>query len=290
MRTQLIILIVLSVQSLFAQQFNRYHSFANQACKAMEDGMLEPAYILLTQAFSYDIKPKAADYLNMAKCYSQMNEPDSTEKYIRLAIARNPKIKGVVRTHNLWFEPVLGTKKWSEIKESMKVGFELTEDAERVNRELTVIDSINRQSYWRYRKIIEEDPLKSIDTVLRDVYWDSVRQMMLTTAPQLDSILLSLSVDLLTHPAVEEAFLLLHSSYPDTYWRPRREMYESLFEKGFMTPDVLSYLYQEEYFGKDNSFNYLGYSPNHFEYYDRYGVAFDYYTRSFRISNHWNYD
>lgn len=284
----ILLLFLFTVQNSHSQNHIRYHSLCNQACKALEDGMIDHAYTLLTEALTVNIKPKAADYLNMAKCYSQMNEPDLTEKYIRLAIERNPKIRRTVRIHNLWFEPVVGADKWKQILEKTREDYTISEDAQRVSDELHRIDSLNSQFYRRYQQ--QADPYKPMDTLVYNQYWDSVHQMAMINAPTLDSILLSLTDEVLTHPAVEESFLILSSILQQEYWEPRKEMYLKLIDKGFVTPDIIAHLFIEEYFGKDNTFNYLRFSPKNTDFYDKYGVVFDHYMYTFRILNIWKYD
>ena len=79
-----LIAIVFNIQ-LFAQQSVPFHSLCNQACKAIENGSVDQAFVSLSEAFRMkQFKPRAADYLNMAKCYSEQNKPDSIEKYIYL--------------------------------------------------------------------------------------------------------------------------------------------------------------------------------------------------------------
>lgn len=267
-------------QHLFSQNnvIVKYHSLANQACKSLEDGFVEQAYIFLTEAFSLSGYPIAADLLNMAKCHSQMNEPDSTERYINLALDRNPKIGRVVRMHNLWFEPVLGTEKWEEIvQKTYEIPLIPLEVQEQVLK-LRKVDSMNRVPQNRPNEFNNKE------------YWNSVKERAMINAPLLDSILLIASDSQLIHPAFEESFLNIIFFYDVDYWISRKEMYMKLIEKGFLTPDILASVFIEEHFGKKNDFNFLSYSPGHIDYYDKYGVSFDYYMSAFRLFNDWRYD
>jgi hypothetical protein len=261
-------------QHLFSQNFIRYHSLANQACKALEDGFSDQAYIFLTEAFSLSKYPIAADLLNMAKCYSQMNEPDSTERYIYLALDRNFKIGRTVRIHSLWFEPVLGTEKWKAVVQK--------------TYELPLVESEMQEQILKLKKI--DSVNRFPPNLVNKEYWNSVKERAIMKAPLLDSILLTVSDSQLIHPAFEEAFLNIIFFYDIDYWISRKEMYMKLIEKGFLTPDILSSVFIEEYFGKNNDFNYLSYSPRYSDYYDRYGVSFDHYMWSFRTFNNWKYD
>lgn len=274
-------------QCVFSQNTLRYHSLSNQACKALEDGFTDHAYVFLIEAFSVSQNPIAADLLNMAKCYSQMNESDSTEKYIHLAFNRNPKIGRVIRIHNLWFEPVLGADKWKEIvQKTYEISSVPVEVQEQISM-LKKIDSMNRNPQDSFHELAESKIYS--DSVLK-IYWDNVKHTAAMNAPLLDSILLNISDAHLIHPEFEEAFLNMIFFYDADYWKPRKEMYLTLIEKGFLTPDILSPVFIEEYFGQNNHFNFLTYSPNHIAYYDKYGVSFDHYMHSLRIFNNWKYD
>lgn len=278
--------VVINVSS--AQQSARFHSLCNQACEALEYGMVDHAYVLLTEAFAIPIPPKAADYLNMAKCYSQQNEVDSTEKYIYLAMERNPKIRGIVRIHSLWFEPVVGTMKWAEILEKTRGPVGLSAEAQRVVDELHTIDSLN---IWFYRKFrAEADSGKSVDTVALHASWDSSFHEALKNAPKLDSILLSLPDSLLIHPAVEEIFLILDNLLRTDYWKPRQQMYEELIKRGFVTPDILAPVYIKEKFGDKPMYEVFNKSSEHATFFDEYGLIANLYTHSYRVLNLWSYD
>lgn len=271
-----------------AQQTARFHSLCNQACEALENGMVDHAYVLLTEAFAIPIPPKAADYLNMAKCYSQQNEAELTEKYIYLALERNPKIRSIVRNHNLWFEPVVGTNKWAEILKKTRDPFRLSTEAQRVVDELHTIDSLNISSYRQFRA--KEDPNQPVDTIALHASWDSSFQEALKNAPKLDSILLSLPDSLLLHPAVEETFLILDNLLRTDYWKPRKQMYEELIKRGFLTPDLLTSVYFEEKFGEKRIYTLYNNSNEYAPFFDEYGLISNLYTHSYRVLNLWNYD
>lgn len=269
-----------------AQQTARFHSLCNQACEALENGMVDHAYVLLTEAFAIPIPPKAADYLNMAKCYSQQNEAELTEKYIYLAMKRNPKIRGVIRIHSLWFEPVIGTEKWAEILAKTRTPIELSKEAQRVVDELHTIDSLNTRRQFQ----AESDPWKPTDTVALHTSWDSSFHEALKNAPILDSILLSLPDSLLIHPAVEETFMIMDNLLRADYWKPRKQMYEELIKKGFLTPDILTFVYFEEKFGDKSIYMLFNNSNEYTPFFDEYGIMANLYTHSYRVLNLWNYD
>lgn len=288
LRSLLITLFCLSVSGYsHTQTQTRFHSLCNQACKAMEDGMLDHAYVLLTEAFALNIKARAADYLNMAKCYSQMNEPDSTEKYIRLALDRNPKIRPAVRIHSLWFEPVLGEEKWSKIVVSTHEKIAIPKEVEAIAEEIGNLQSRYRQIQLRYNRSI--DPLVPFDSSRYRQYWNSIHLITDQYAPALDSILKNTPIEILTHHVVEESFLLLRSYIKKDYFSERKEMFDQLIGSGFMSPDLMNELYLREYFG-DQQIAFWNYSPEYFEFYDKYGVVFDTYMYNFRILNYWKYD
>lgn len=275
--------------NLSAQQSVPFHSLCNQACKAIEDGATDQAFILLTEAFRMkQFKPRAADFLNMAKCYSQQNNADLTEKYIYLALERNPTIGRVVRVHNLWFEPIIGPEKWQKIVAISQQEPLVPENAKRVMAEIKTIDSLNLAAYHNYQKQL--DPFKPVDTLLYKTVWDSVLQTVKKSAPRLDSILLSLSDELLTNPFIENAFLRMAGIFNPVIYKESKESYFKLLDKGFLTPDIMSSLYREEYFGKDNDFNFLRFSYKDMAFYDKYGVSYDYKMYSYRLFNLWYYD
>ena len=283
-----LIAIVFNIQ-LFAQQSVPFHSLCNQACKAIENGSVDQAFVSLSEAFRMkQFKPRAADYLNMAKCYSEQNKPDSIEKYIYLALERNYNIGRAVRIHNLWFEPIIGTEKWQKIVAITHQETVVPENVKRVIAEFKTIDSLNLASYHQYQKQI--DPFKPVDTLLYKIIWDSVLQKVKKNAPRLDSILLSLSDELLTNPFIENAFLKMAAIFNPIIYKEGKELYSKLIDKGFLTPDIMSSLFREEYFGKDNDFNFLRFSYKDMEFYDKYGIGYDYNMYSYRLFNRWYYD
>lgn len=274
-------------KSVYSQNTIHYHSLSNQACKALEDGFTDQAYIFLTEAFSLSKHPIAADLFNMAKCYSQMNEPDSTEKYIDLALHRNPKIGRAIRIHNLWFEPVLGTEKWKTIVQKTYNTPLVPIEVEEQILQLQKIHLLNIAPLSQLKELPDSE--RYSDSIIK-LYWDTVKYTTLLNAHLLDSVLLAVSDICLVHPAFEEAFLTMMFYYKTDYWKSGQEMYLRLIEKGFLTPDILSPAFIEEYFGENNDFNYLSYSPRHIDYYVKYGVSFDHYMCAFRTFNNWKYD
>lgn len=286
--------LVLSISFIFsfnlsAQQSVPFHSLCNQACKAIEDGATDQSFILLTEAFRMkQFKPRAADYLNMAKCYSQQNNSDLTEKYIYLALERNPNIGRAIRIHNLWFEPVIGSEKWQKLLAITQQEIVVSEDAKRVIAELKTIDSLNLQSYFRYQKQL--DPFKPIDTILYKTVWDSVCRKVERNIPRLDSVLLSLPTELLTNSSIEGAFLKMTLTFRPIIFKQSKGVYLKLIDKGFLTPDLLLSLFIEEHFKEDTTFNFLRFSYKDLEFYDKYGVCYDYNMREYRLFNQWYYD
>ncbi|MCO5260822.1 MAG: hypothetical protein M9916_11815 [Crocinitomicaceae bacterium] len=276
------------VFNTYSQQSVFFHSLCSQACKAIEDGNMEQASMFLLEAFNKGLKPRAADYLNLAKCYSQQNNRTLTKKYIDLALARDPAIGRTVRIHQLWFEPILGKEEWSAIVEKTKLENEIPPSIQKIVNQLKRIDSLNLATYMRYRPQLTLTLPE--DSVLYKSVWDSVESKVLVNAVSVREILASLSVEELTHPAIEGVFLRMNLIFRPIFFKGQKDFYWSLIDKGFLTPDIMQTMFIEEYYGADVNFNFLTYSFKNSEFYEKYGVSYDYNMRNYRMYSQWYYD
>lgn len=271
-----------------AQKSIPYHTLCTQACAQIEKGNIEQASHFLFEAFQKDILPRAADYLNYAKCFSQQAQPDSTEKYLYLALKRDPSIGRTVRIHSLWFKPILGDESWNKIVAITRVEPILPESVQNVVNKLTSIDSsiiaADRKFYFRYISQTSNDSIKV------SLAWDSVVQFAKLKQIQLDSILLSLPDSILTHYAVEKRYRRMILNYRFINLNQNTSIYWQLIDKGFLTPDILLTNFLEEEYGEAYKSKGFNYNQLSISFCDKYGLSHHFNMNSLRNHNTWDYD
>lgn len=160
-----------------AQNFIEYHKECNIAVNMIEQGQFEIAKDVLLSAFETvdgDVYP--IDLFNLAKCYSQLGDRENALKYLELSLQKD-KLKQFAEIHHLWFEPILGSKQWNQIKDSTyyivnkKNDFWKTEFREKLG-ELT--QEFHQLELEYYDSIIIYYPH---DTTLLNNYKDSLNQL-----------------------------------------------------------------------------------------------------------------
>lgn len=271
-----------------AQKSIPYHSLCTQACAQIEKGNIELASNFLFEAFQKGVPPRAADCLNYAKCFSQQAQPDSTEKYLYLALIRDPSIGRTVRVHSLWFKPILGDESWNKIVALTHKIPEIPSSIKRVKDELKSIDSFfitaQRNFNFRYNSITP------IDSAKASLAWDSVLQQVKLKLPQLDSILLSLPDSILTHYAIEKTVKMMTFNYRFGSLNKNAQVYWKLIDKGFLTPDFLFENFLIEEYGEAYTKRQLNYDDLSLSFYNKYGLCFNNNMYLLRYNNEWYYD
>ncbi|MEQ8625141.1 MAG: hypothetical protein RJQ00_10585 [Vicingaceae bacterium] len=166
-------LLMLSAFYCHSQSFIDYHNTCNSACELMSKGKYKAATDSLKKAISSVDKPFAKDIFNLAKCYSQLNEKDSCIYYLETAMDMMD-INYLLESHKLWFEPLLGIDKWSEITSRIFQPPPLVE-----KQQIILIEKLRDISKLdqHYRKILT-DSIKVWhydDTTIINIYRDSVK-------------------------------------------------------------------------------------------------------------------
>jgi len=288
MRLILVLSFFVLANSGKAQKSIPYHALCTQACAQIEKGNIEQASHFLFEAFQKGILPRAADYLNYAKCFSQQAQPDSTEKYLYLALKRDPLIGRTVRIHSLWFKPILGDESWNKIVALTHAEPQLPESIQMVVNKLSSIDSLvivaDRNFYFRFNST------PPIDSAKASLAWDSVVQFAQLKQTQLESILLSLPDSILTHYAVEKRYKMMTLNYRFIDLNKNTSIYWQLIDKGFLTPDLLLSNFLEEEYGAEYKNKGFNFNQLSISFCDKYGLSHHFKMNSLRNYNAWDYD
>lgn len=173
----------------FSQGYIDYHNACNEGAELIEQAHFQEAKTKLDFAIKSVEKPLAIDYFNLAKCYSQLNEKDSTLHYLELSLKTNFLTKKLCSLHYLWFEPILGSAKWHQLLDSNYYQYD-----EPISNEqrllLKTIDTllVLDQQYIK----IQTDSISVYypnDTILYNLYSDSIRMNQDFIQNSLDSII-----------------------------------------------------------------------------------------------------
>jgi len=288
MRLILVLSFFVLANSGKAQKSIPYHALCTQACAQIEKGNIEQASHFLFEAFQKGILPRAADYLNYAKCFSQQAQPDSTEKYLYLALKRDPLIGRTVRIHSLWFKPILGDESWNKIVALTHVEPKLPESIQKVVNKLSSIDSsvivANNNFYFRFNST------PPIDSAKASLARDSFVQFTKLKHTQLDSILLSLPDSILTHYAVEKKYKMMTLNYRFINLNLNTSIYWQLIDKGFLTPDLLLTNFLKQEYGAEHKYEGFNYNQLSISFCDKYGLSHHFKMNLLRNYNAWDYD
>jgi hypothetical protein len=172
-RSVVLLLILLSSAASQAQNYIAYHNKCNAACPLIDDGHYKEAKQLLLAAMRLVDVPLPVDLFNLAKCYSQLAEKDSTLLYLEAALTQDFRAASALDGHTLWFKPILGLEKWNEILEAdYLVEIEFSEAEISMYKRINRLDSIDRH----FIKISSDsiEVYHPIDTTLQNLYSDSV--------------------------------------------------------------------------------------------------------------------
>lgn len=283
----------MNLHSINAQNYIAYHKLCNEAELHIRNGELVIAQGMLTHAFSFVPKPKAIDYFNLAKCYSQANQHDSTLKYINLALSNSESMRSLVRKHYLWFDPILTTDEWSEIQERIKqpTTRPLTSEEEEV---MLVYDRINVlpdvYNKFLYDSIYSKFP---VDTLLRNSYRDSMFMAELKGSEIFDSLCQQIGHFPDSHPSFEYRNYFTTRNFPLEWYEKNEAFLLQELNYGRYEPGRFINYYIAKKYGPTSIF-----TINHsseitdemIEMTDKFGVSFDWNTRWLRENQSWPYD
>jgi len=166
-------LLLFTTQTAFSQNYIDYHNDCNAACHLIVAGDYMEAKELLSSAINKVQEPMAADLFNLAKCYSQLNDRESTLYYLELAIEGDFRIKSAFHTHESWFKSILGTDRWNKVANTVHATpKEMSSIQLNVREQLNVLDSID----LHYRRILSDSivPYYPNRITLIALYMDSM--------------------------------------------------------------------------------------------------------------------
>mgnify|MGYP002347907866 CR=1 FL=1 len=283
---KLLLLITLLSTNIFSQNGVHYHFKCSQAALSLEEGQIDMAFLFLLDAFSQKIPPRSADLFNLAKCYSQQKDADSTIKYLRLATEANPTIKNVIKSHRLWFQELIGEAAWEEFTTPSEVVI-----PENFKNILSTHDQLEFRTLQIYRLEKLAKRKHQLDTTsleyqeeLKIIYSKKDSLFLL-----LDSTLSNTSKELLLAPMVNNQFSNLFRMIHNEYLFSRRQQIDDLIAIGFIIPDIMIDIYYKEYYEEELGQQVLG-EDDDFLFYEKYGLGFNNDIRSFRIYCSWLYD
>ena len=284
---------VFFVQSGKAQNYVAYHNLCNEAEVLIRKGELLIAQGMLIQAISLVPKPKAVDYFNLAKCYSQANQHDSTLKYIDLALTNSENMRALVRKHYLWFDPILTPDEWTDIQERIKhpTTRPLTAEEEKI---MLVYDRINelpnQYNKFLYDSIYSKFP---VDTVLRNNYRDSMLVAEMKGSEIFDSLCQAIGHFPDSHPSFEYRNYFTTRNFPLEWFEKNEAFLFSELQSGRFQPGRFIEFYLVGKYDSKRIFavkNPSDLTDEMLELMEKYGVTFDWNTRWLRENQSWPYD
>ncbi|MBL4669917.1 MAG: hypothetical protein JKY30_11740 [Flavobacteriales bacterium] len=163
---------VFSFGVVASQNYIEYHNLCNEGCQLMLDGKYVEAKEKILDAIDLVDEPLSADYFNLAKCYSRLDAPETTQYYLELSLHLTNRGTKKYIEHGLWFEPVFGKEKWNKILNADYLNKELSEFQIELNRKIDTLLKI-KQKYFNlyYDSIVVYHPY---DSLLLRLYRDSV--------------------------------------------------------------------------------------------------------------------
>ena len=291
----LILFLPFSAYFGFAQNYATYHRLCNEAEVQIRGGNLLIAQGMLGHAFTLVPAPKAIDCFNLAKCYSQTEQLDSTLKYLELALASNDRIRAFIKNHYLWFQPQLGCDKWEALGVKMQQSSvrTMTLEEEKILAVYLRMDSIS-DVYPRYLS----DSLYSKfprDSALIKVYADSAYLKSMEASAIFDSLCTAIGQIPDSHPYFEYRTFFACRNFP-LEWFEKNEafLFHELQYGRFLPGEFVDYLLEQEY----KKTGWLPYSYFHsdemtdekLKLTEKYGCSFDLDTRKLREMMLWPYD
>lgn len=284
---------LVNLHTATAQNYVAYHKLCNEAEVQIRDGQLIIAQGFLIHAMTLVPKPKAIDYFNLAKCYSQENNPDSTLKYINLALINSESMRGLVKKHYLWFEPVLGKEKWAEIIELIKNPTTRTPTKE----EVAIFNVYDRMDSIRsiYQKVLYDSIYvhHSLDTTLRNLYHDSIMMKEKEASILFDSLCLANGQVPDSHPTFEYRTYFSTQNFPLSWFEKNEDFLFKELKNGRFHPGefIRYYIWKTDgptrriYINRSSEI-----TDEMIELMDKYGVTFDWNTRWLRENQSWPYE
>lgn len=229
-----LIILFTTIFSFSQNDYFKYNHYCNEATDLIEIGELDAAYVQLVIAFSFVEKPYPIDCFNMAKCYSQMDEPDSTLKYINASLGINSRINLLIRTHYLWFEPILGKEIWKEVVASThKVNtFETKKETDAF---FALVDKYEDPHYNIHKTIRDSLYLfHKNDSLLIQSYLDSANNILVEGFRAIDQYLDDKGLPVLYEHSV--AFTFISRYIPDWFFEKHDKLFLEEVQKGNLHP------------------------------------------------------
>lgn len=276
----------------FSQHFIDYHNKCNFAAESIDRGDFVTAQAFLADAFSCVPEPLPVDCFQMAKCYSQLGNADSTLHYINLAMEK-PRLKKIIRIHFLWFEPILGTEKWEEIvaKTREETNYEPNEFVQRMNPTMDYLNAL----FTQHQKVFY-DSIRIYyphDSLLTEKYLDSMQMAQARGLMVFDSIVQSLGQ---IPYAPEYEYVLSNAFYfmDSNYFMKNEAFFIQELDAGrilpswFITPQIK---FKSKIKGLGRLIvrsEYL--TPEQLELCAKYGYSFNYHINNLREYGFWTYE
>jgi len=293
--TFLILLLEMIGFNAYSQHYATYNRLCNEAEVQIREGNLLIAQGMLGHAFTLVPKPRAIDYFNLAKCYSQAEQPDSTLKYIELALQNNDRIRSFVKNHYLWFQPLLGVDKWEALLEKMQQSSvrAMTFEEEKILAVYLRMDSIS-DIYPKYLRdsLYTKFPR---DSALIKVYHDSVYLKSMEASAIFDSLCTANGQIPDSHPYFEYRTFFSCRNFPLEWFDKNQAFLEHELHLGrFLPGEFVDYLLEKEYI-QNGILPYSYFFSNEItdqkiEFSNKYGYSFDLDTRKLREYILWPYD
>ncbi len=235
MRKLISIFSLVVVVNCSSQGYIAYYNKCNDAFELIEKAEYNSAKELLLSAIQSVKEPLAVDLFNLSKCYSQLNQRDSTLFYLELSLKMDFRVKKACIIHRPWFEPILGAEKWNKIKNT-----DYYEPVKLNKREKELIRQVNELASigQHFRKIVIDsiEVYHLLDTMLISLYWDSVRINDLIVSGELDQLINKNGWPCI-NPNYEIAYaelLLIHAS--DQWFNKMSSILIQEIDKGNLNP------------------------------------------------------
>lgn len=222
--------------SSFTQGYIHYHNSCNEGAELIEKGLFLQAKELLNTAIKSVDEPLAIDYFNLAKCYSQLNETDSTLYFLELSLKLDSFIKAFCSIHHLWFKPVFGTEKWDQILDSNYYNYDKPTSKEQKK----LVETMDKLLFLDQQYItIQTDSIPVYypnDTLLYNLYSDSINFNIRIIQSTLDTIIAAYGWPgkKVTGRETLDGVLLIHVS--DEWFEANSQLLIEQIDKGNLMP------------------------------------------------------
>lgn len=257
--SMIIIWSVWTFSKVFAQSYIQYHNTCNEATQLIQLGEFQKAKDMLRPAIEGVDTPQGIDLFSLAKCYSQLNEPDSAEYFLDLGLRTQPFIDDFVALHDQWFVPILGEERWKEITSTDYFRLiERSPEKEALQMQLRELHKLDQH----YQKILT-DSIRVYypnDTSLQKLYKDSMQMDDKIIEHFLDSMLANKGWPgkRLSGSNGYASLLLLHVS--DSWYVKNKELLIKQIDKGNLMPWDFTDIADRKNFEQDLPIEYNGYN------------------------------